>query len=135
MDWEKYMYVYICIFVVQSLSCFQLFVTPWTIAHQAYVLRHLPEQSVMSSNHFILCHPLLLLPSIFSKIRAFSNKLGLPMRGPKYWSFSIISSNEHSGLISLGLTGLISLQPKELSRVFSSTTVQKHQFFGTQLSF
>ena len=132
MDWEKYIYVYICIFVVQSLSCVQLFVTPWTVAHQAYVLHHLPEQSVMPSNHFILCHPLLLLPSIFSKIRAFSNKLGLPMRGPKYWSFSIISSNEHSGLISLGLTGLISLQSKELSRVFSSTTVQKHQFFGTQ---
>ena len=98
------------------------------------LLKLLFIESVMPSNHLILCCPLLFLPSIFSSIRAFSNKLGLPIRWPKYWSFSIISSNEHSGLISLRLTGLISLQSKELSRVFSNTTVQKHQFFIAQPS-
>ena len=90
----------------------------------------------MSSNHLILCHPLLLLPSVFPSIRVFSNELGLHIRWLKYWSFSFSGSpsSEYSGLISLGLTGLISLLTKGLSRVFSSTRVQKHQFFGTQLS-
>ena len=85
-------------------------------------------ESVMPSNHLILCHPLLLLPSIFPGIRVFSNESAVRIRWPKYWSFSfsISPSNEHSGLISL--------QSKGLSRVFSNTTVQKHQFFGTQLS-
>ena len=92
------------------------------------------SKSGMPSNHFILCHPLLLLPSIFPSVRVFSNESVLLIRWPKYCSFSfnISPSNEHSGLISLGLTGLI-LQSKELSRVFSNTTVQKHQFFGSQL--
>ena len=87
----------------------------------------------MPSNHFILCHP-LLLPSIFPSVRVFSNESVLHIRWPKYWSFSfsISPSNEYSGL--LGLTGWISLLSKELSRVFSNTTVQKHQFFGAQLS-
>ena len=86
--------------------------------------------------HPPICHPLLLLPSIFPSIRIFSNEPVLLIRWPKYWSFSfsISPSNEYSGLIPLGLTGLISLQSKRLSRVFSITTVQKHQFFGTQLS-
>ena len=79
-----------------------------------------------------LCRP-LLLPSIFPSIRVFSNESVLCIRWPKYWSFSISSSNEYSGL-TLGLTGLISLQSKGLSRVFSNTIVQKHQFFSTQLS-
>ena len=84
-------------------------------------------------------HPLLspsLLPSIFPSIRFFSNESVLCIRWPKYWSFrfSISPSTEYSGLISLGWTGWISLQSKGLSRVFSNTTVQKHQFFGTQLS-
>ena len=84
------------------------------------------------------CHPTIsssvipfnLLPSIFPSIRAFSNESVLHIRWPKYWSFSfsISPSNEYSGLISLGLTGLISLQSKGFSRVFSNTTVQKHQF-------
>ena len=92
-------------------------------------------QSVMPSNHLILCRPLLLLPSIFPSIRVFSNELAL-YSWPEYWSFSfsISPSNEYSGLISLRWTGWISLQSKGLSRVFSNTTVQKHQFFGAQLS-
>ena len=93
------------------------------------------SQSVMPSNHLILCHPLLLLPSIFPNIRVFSNELAFCIRWPKYWSFSfsISPSNEHSGLISFRMDW-ISLQSKGLWRVFSNTTVQKHQFFGAQLS-
>ena len=91
---------------------------------------------VMPSNHLILCRPLLLLPSNFPSIRDFSNGSVLCISWPKYWNFifSISPSNEYSGLISFRMTGLISLQSKGLSRVFSNTTVQKHQFFGTQLS-
>ena len=93
------------------------------------------RELMMSSNHLILCHPLLLLPSIFPSIKVFSNESILCIRWPKYWSFSfnISSSNAHSGLIYLRLTGLSSLQPKGLSRVFSNTTVPKLQFFSTQL--
>jgi len=85
-------------------------------------------ESVMPSSHLILCHPLLLLPPIPPSIRVFSNESTLCMRWPKYWSFSfsIIPSKE--------IPGLISLQSKGLSTVFSNTTVQKHQFFGAQPS-
>ena len=89
---------------------------------------------VMPSNHLILCHPLLLQPSIFPSIRVFSNESVLHIRGSKYWSFSISLSSEYSEFISFKVTGLISLQSKELSRVFSNTTIQKHQFFSTQPS-
>ena len=91
---------------------------------------------VMPSNHLILCHPLLLLLSIFPIIRVFSNQSVLCIRWPKYWSFSfnINSFNEYSGLISFRIDCRISLQSEGLSRVFSNTTVQKHQFFSTQLS-
>ena len=84
-------------------------------------------ESVMPSNHLILYCPLLHLPSIFPSIRVFSNESTLCIRWPKYWSFSfsISPSNEYSGLISIGMTGLISLQSKGLSRVFSNITVQK----------
>ena len=83
--------------------------TPGTAAHQAplsstlsqSLLRFLSIESVMLSNHLTLCHPLLLLPSIFPQIRVFSNELALPVRWPKYWSFSMRTSNEYSGLISL----------------------------------
>ena len=90
----------------------------------------------MPSSHLILGHPLLLLPPIPPSIRVFSNESALCMRWPKYWSFSfsIIPSKEIPGLISFKWTGWISLQSKGLSRVFSNTTVQKHQFFGTQPS-
>ena len=96
---------------------------------------NLSIELVIPFNHLILCHPFVLLPSIFPIIRVFSNESVLCIRWPDYWSFSfnISPSNEYSGLNSLGLTGLI-LQSRGFSRVFSNTTVQKHQFFGTQLS-
>ena len=129
---------------VQSLSRVQLFATPWTPAHQASLSitnsrslhKLLSIELVMPSNHLILCAPFLLLPSIFPSIKVFSNESTLRMRWPKYWSFSfnISPSNEHQDLSSSGWIGCISLQSKGLSRVFSKTTVQKHQFFGTQLS-
>ena len=92
---------------------------------------------VMSSSHLILCLPLLLLPPIPPSIRVFSNELTLHMRWPKYWSFSlsIIPSNEHPRLVSFRMHWLDLLAVQgTLSRVFSNTTVQKHQFFGAQLS-
>ena len=89
----------------------------------------------MPPNHLILCPPLLLLPSIFPSIRVFSNESVLRIRWPKYWSFNFnfSPSSEHPGLISFRMDW-ISLQSKSLSRVFSNTTVQKHQFFSAQLS-
>jgi len=118
--------------------------TPWTAARQVSLsitnswslLKLMSIKSVMPSNHLILCHP-LLLPSIFPSIRVFSKESFLCIRWPKYWSFSfsISSSNEYSGLISFRMNWLDLLAVKgTLSRVFSNTTVQKHQFFGTQLS-
>ena len=129
---------------VQSLSRVQLFATPRTEARQASLsitnsqslLKLMSMEWMMPSNHLILCHPLLLLPSIFPSIKVVSKESGLHIRWPKYWSFSfnISPSNEHPGLISLRWTGWISLQSKGLSRVFSNTTLKKHQFFGAQLS-
>ena len=125
---------------VQSCSCVQLFVTPWTAAHQASLSSTSPQtlimymESLMLSNHLILCGPLLLLPSIFPSIRVFSNESVLHIKWSAYWRLSISPSNEYSRFISLGLNGLVSLKSRGLSRVFSSTTVQKHQLFGTQLS-
>ena len=102
--------------LVQSLSHVRLFATPWTAARQAYLSitnsLSLPKlmsiESVMPSNHLILCRPLLLLPSIVPNIRAFSNKSALCIRWPKYWSFgfNIRASNEHSGLISFKMAWL-----------------------------
>ena len=101
---------------VQLLSRVRLFLTPWTAAHQASLsltiswslLKLMSIESVMPSNHLILCCPLLLLPSIFPSIRVFSNESALRMRWPKYWSFSfnISRSNEHSGLISFRMDWL-----------------------------
>ena len=92
-------------------------------------------ESVMPSSHLILCRPLLLLLPIPSSIRVFSNESTLCMRWPKYWSFSCsIPSKEIPGLISFRMDWLDLLAVQGLSRVFSNTTVQKHQFFGTQLS-
>ena len=130
--------------VVQSLSCVWFFVIPWTTAHQASLsftismslLKLMSIESMMPSSHLILCCPLLLLPSIFPSIRVFPNESTLHMRWPKYWSFSfsISLSNEYSGLISFRMDWLDLPQAKGLSRVFSNTTVQRHQFFGAQLS-
>ena len=126
---------------IQLLSHVWLFVTPWTAACQASLsitnsqslLKLMYIESVMPSNHLILCRSLLLLPSIFPSIRVFSNESFLCIRWPKYWSFSfsISPSNEYSQLIFFRMD---SLQSKGLSRDFSNTTVQKHQFFSTQLS-
>ena len=126
---------------VQSVSCVQLFATPWTTACQASLsitnsrslLKLTFIESVMPSNHFILCRPLLLPPSIFPSIRVFSNESVLRIRRPKYWSFSfsISPSSEYSGLISFRMDWLALLAVQGLSRVFSNTTVQKHQFIGT----
>ena len=98
------------------------------------LLKLMSIESVMPSNHLILYRPLLLLPSILPSIRVFSNESALHIRGPKYWNFSISPSNEYSGLVSLGLTDLISLLSKGLLRVFSRTTIGKHQFFCAQPS-
>ena len=127
----------------QLLSRVHLFVTPWTAARQASLfftnskslLKLMSIESVIPSNHLILCPPLPLLLSLFPSIRVFSNESVPHIRWPKYWnfSFSISPSNEYSGLISLGWNGRI-LQSKGLTKVFSNATVQKNQFFGAQLS-
>ena len=120
---NRYMYmsswntVYLKMFSsVQSLSCVQLFVTPWSVAYQASLsitnsrclLKHLSIEMVMPSNHLILCHLFLLLPSIFQSTRVFSSDSDFHIRWPKYWSFifSIIPSNEYSGLISFRMDWL-----------------------------
>ena len=118
---------------VQLLSCVWLFVTPWTVARQASLSitnsrslhKLMSIESLMPSNHLILCRSLLLLPSIFPSIRVFSNESVLHIRWPKYWrfSFNISPSNEYSGLISFRMDS-ISLLSKGLSRIFSNTTVQ-----------
>ena len=118
---------------------------PWTTARQASLsssssqslLKFMPIESVMPPNHLILCCPLLLLPSIFLSIRVFAYQSALCIRRPNYWSFSfssVLPTNEYSRLISFRFNGFYLLAVQGLSRVFSSTTIQKHQFFGTQLS-
>ena len=127
--------------VVQSLSCVQLFATLWTIACQAFLsfailwslLKLTSIESVMPSNHLILCRPLLLLPSIFPSVRVFSNESAVHIRRPKYWSLSISPSNEYSGLTSFGIDWF-DLLAVHVTLVFSSTIIQKHQFFGAQPS-
>ena len=125
--------------VVQLLSCVRLFATPWTARSQARLsstisqrlLKIMSIESVMPSNHLILCCPLLLLPSVFPSIRIFSNESALGIKWPKYWSFSLVSvlPMNIQGWFPLELTGFISLESKGLSRVFSSTAVLEHQFF------
>ena len=128
---------------VQSLSQVQFFATTWTtacwaslsITNSRRLLRLMSIELVMPSSHFILCHPLLLPPSIFLSIRVFSNESVLHIGGQSIGvsaSASVLPVNILN-LFPLGLTGLI-LQSKGRSRVFSNTIVQKHQFFGTQLS-
>ena len=129
---------------LKFLSRVQLFATPWTAAHQASLSItnswSLPKvmfiESMMPSNHLILWCPLLLLPPIPPSIRVFSNESTLRMRWPKYWSFSfsISPSKEHPRLMSFRMDWLDILVVQGLSRVFSNTTVQKHQFLSAQPS-
>ena len=129
---------------VQLLSHVQLFATPWTTACQASLSitnswktpRPMSTESVMPSNHLILCHALLLLPSIFPSIRVFSSVSALRSGGQSIGvsaSTSVLPKDTQDWS-HLGWSGWISLQSKGLSRVFSNTTVQKHQFFCAQLS-
>ena len=121
--------------LIRLLSCVRLLATPLIASHQASLsiinswslLKLMSIELLMPSNHLILCHSLLFLPLIFPSVRVFSDESLICIRGPKYWSFSISPSSEYAGLISFRMA-------KGLSRVFSNTTVQKHQFFGTQLS-
>ena len=135
---------------VQSFSQVRLFVTPWTAACQAFLsvnnsqslLKLMSIESVMPSNHLILCRPLLLPPSVFPSIRVFSSESALPIRWPKYWSFSfsISPSNEYSGLISFRMDwlDLLAVQRtlKHLLQHQSSkpSILQRSAFFIVQLS-
>ena len=140
-----------CISLVQSLSHVRLFGTPWTAARQASLsktnswslLKFMSIESVMPSNHLILCHPLLLLPSIFPSIRIFSNESVLRIRWPKYWSFSfsISPANEHPGLISFRMDrlDLLAVQGtlKSLPQHHSSKALVlqiSEDFISTQIS-
>ena len=141
--------IFLIIVVVQSISCVRFFVTPWTAPCQASLsisnfwtlLKLMPTESVMPSNHLILCHPLLLLPSIFPSIRA-SSESTLCIRWPKYWSFrfSISPSSEYSGLISFRIDwfDLLAVQGalKGLLQHHSSkaSTLHCSAFFMVQLS-
>ena len=126
------------------LSRVWLFVTPWTVACQdslfittsQNLLKLMSFESVMPSNHLILCHPFLLLPSIFPRIRVLSNESVLHIRWPKFWSFSfsISPSSDYSGLISYRVDWVDHLVVQGTLKSLLHTTVQKHQFFSTQLS-
>ena len=127
-------YIFMCVQFnsVQSLSCVRLFATQWTAVHQASLsistfqslLKLMSIESVMASNHLILCCPLLLLPSIFPSIRVFSNESALHIRWPEYWSFSfnISPSNEYSGLISFRILAGSPCSPRDSQK--SSPTPQ-----------
>ena len=126
-------------FVVQLLSCIWLFVTPWSAAHQASLslttswslLRFMSIELVMLSNHFTLCYPLLLLPSIcLPSIRVFCSESALCIRWPKCWSFNfhISPSNEYSVLISFRIDWFDLLAVQGTLKIFSSITIWKYQF-------
>ena len=138
------LHLFVVAVIVQSLRCPSLcdpmdctrqaplsFTIPWSLRKFRSIA------SVMSSNHLILCPPLVLPPSIFPSIRVFSNESALHIGWPKYWSFSfsISPSNEYSELISFRVDWFGVLAIQGTLRVFSSTTVQKHQFFSAQPSF
>ena len=123
---------------VRSLSHVQLFVTPWTAAHQASLsftisqslLKFIFIELMMLSNHFILYHP-LLLPSIFPSIMVFSNESTLPMRWPKYWSLGISPSSEYSRLISFRISWFDLLDVQWTLKSTPASQVQRHRFFVT----
>ena len=131
---------------VQSLSCLQLFATPWTAACQASLsitnsrslLKLMSIESVMPTSHLILSYHLLLLPSIFHSIRVFSNELVLRIRLPNYWSFSISPSNEYSGLLSFKIHcfDVLSVQrtlKSFLQRHSSKASILQHSAFFTHI--
>ena len=124
----------LCLSLCDPMDCSMQASLSFTITQS--LLKLMSIELVMPSNHLILCRPLLLLPPIFPSIRVFSSVSALHIRWPKDWSFSfsISLSNEYSGFISFINPGLISLQSKGLSRVFSSITVQKYRFFGAEPS-
>ena len=130
------------IFIVQSLRHVQLFVTPWTAACQASLsftishslLKLMSIDLVMASNHLILCHPLLLLPSVFPSIRVFSNESALHIRWPKYQSFSISPADEYSDVISFRIEWFDLLAVQSTLKSLLQQYRSKHQFFGAQPS-
>ena len=138
------LHYFLLIDAVQSLSHVRCFAALWTTAHQTSVsfaiswslLILMSVESVMPFNHLILCPPSSSDLQSFPDIRVFSNKSVLWIRWPKYWSFSFSISpfNEYSGLISLRMDRLDLLAVQEILKSLSNTTVQKHQFFGTQLT-
>ena len=143
-SYSHWIFLRLEILSIQLLSCVQFFVTPWTAARQAFLsftislslLKLMSIESVMPSNHLILCRRLLLLPSIFPSIRVFSNESALNQVTKVLelqLQLSVLPMNIQ-GWFPLGWTDLMSLLSKGLSRVFSNTTVQKHQFFGAQPS-
>ena len=131
-------------FVVQLLSCVLLFVTPWIAAHHASLsftisqslLKRMSIEWVMPSNHLLLCLPLPLLTSIFPSTKVFSNELALHIIGQSVGASALawVLLVNIQVWLPLGLTGLISLLSKGLSRLFSSITIWKHQFFSAQPS-
>ena len=135
---------FVLVVIVQSLSHVWLFVTLWTVACLASLsftvsqslLKLMSIELVMLSNHFILCHPLFLLPSILPSIRDFSNELAACIRWPKYWgfSFSISPSNEYSGWIPFRIDWFYLFAVQGPFRIFSNTIIWKHNFFSTQPS-
>ena len=125
--------------IFQSLNRVWLFATSWTAVHQAFTIfwslpKFISTELVVLSNHLILCHPLLLLPSIFLTFRVFSNESALHIRWPTYWSFSISLSNDYSGLISLRIDWFDLLAVQGTLKSLSSTTIWKHKFFSAQPS-
>ena len=130
--------------LVQSLSRVGVFVTPWTVEHQASLsitnsqslLKLMSIESVMPSSHLIVCHLLLLLPPISPSISVFSNKSTLRVGWPKYWSFSfsISPSNEYSGLISFRMDWFDLLAVQGTLKSLLQHHSSKHQFLGSQLS-
>ena len=138
-DYNNYFRYLLVFVVIQSLSDW-LCETPWAAAGQDLLsstisqssLIFTPIVSLMLSNYLTLCCCLFFWPSILPSIRVFPNESALRIRWPKYWSFSHSPSNEYSWLVSFRIDGLMILLSKGLSRVFSSTTTWKHQFFGSQ---
>ena len=122
---------------VQLLTCVRRFMTPWTAACQASlsITKLMSVESVMPSNHLIVCRPLLLLPSIFPSIRVFVSESVLRIRWSKHWnfSFSISPSNEYLGLISFRMDWFDLLAVQGTLKILQHH-IQKHQFFGAQLS-